>query len=83
MNSACGAVGYFLSMTGKQNVFRTLTVLAIVLNVTLNFPMIRPFGITGAAAASMVTLTLWNLADVIYVRRVFGIRMFYVPGSRG
>ena len=79
VNAASGSVGCFLNMTGNHKVLGRITVAAILLNIVLNALLIPPFGIIGAAFATMTTLILWNLTGVVFVWMKFRIKTFYVP----
>jgi O-antigen/teichoic acid export membrane protein len=79
VNTAAGSVGVFLNMTGKQNVFRNITLAAVVVNVAMNCILIPPFGVTGAAIATTLTLVAWNVTASAYIWGEFRIRTFYVP----
>ena len=79
ITSASGFVGTFLNMTGKQTVYRNVIVTAVALNILLNYLLIPWFGVAGAAAASLATTLFWNIAGVVYVKRVFGINLLYIP----
>jgi O-antigen/teichoic acid export membrane protein len=80
VNTAAGSVGCFLTMTGRQDVFRNLTLGAVALNVALNALLVPRWGFTGAAASTMVTLAAWNVTAAAYIWREFRIRTFYLPG---
>jgi len=72
-NSATGSVGVLLNMTGhEQETARGMTVAAIG-NVFLNLILVPLWGIIGAAIASTVTLTAWNILLWLAVRRRLNI----------
>ncbi|MCK4947493.1 MAG: flippase [Candidatus Aureabacteria bacterium] len=79
VNSAAGSVGYLLNMTGHQIAFRNIVFAAGILNIMLNYFLIPVYGIYGAAIASMICISLWNIAASIYVKIKFGFRIAYVP----
>ena len=79
VNSAAGSVGYLLNMTGHQIAFRNIILSAGALNILLNYFLIPHYGIYGAAIASMVCISLWNITASIYVKAKFGFRIAYVP----
>lgn len=61
INISMGSVGVLLNMTGhEKDVARTLFITAGV-NIGLNFLLIPPFGIEGAAAATVISTALWNV----------------------
>ena len=58
------------------------------INVALNYLLIPSdnlfsgfgvSGINGAALASMISLSTWNLVMVYFVKREFGFYTFYIP----
>jgi O-antigen/teichoic acid export membrane protein len=88
VSSFCGSVGNILKMTNNQNIFGLLLFCGAVINVVLNFVLIPEnnllssygiSGINGAAFASMCSLSFWNLAMVLIVKRKFGFFTFYLP----
>lgn len=74
-----GSVGNLLQMTGKQVVFMNVLVVGAIINVILNLILIPKLGIEGAALASMISLSAWNLTMVYFVKRDFGFYTFYIP----
>jgi len=78
-NATMGSVGLFLSMTGhEKDTLRGLTISA-ALNVVLNAALIPPFGINGAAIATVISILTWNIILGLLVYRRLGI----VPGPFG
>jgi len=66
VNAAVGAVGQLLNMTGHEYVVASTLLRMALLNVVLNFLLIRIFGVVGAALATTVTLSAWNM--LLYLR---------------
>ena len=79
ISSFSGSVGNLLQMTGQQVIFMNVLFLGAIVNVLLNFFLIPKFGINGAALASMISLSMWNLIMVYFVKREFGFYTFYIP----
>ena len=79
ISSFSGSVGSLLQMTGKQVIFMSVLFVGAIVNVLLNFFLIPKFGINGAALASMISLSVWNLIMVYFVKREFGFYTFYIP----
>ena len=88
VSSFCGSVGNILKMTNNQNIFGLLLFCGAIINVVLNLLLIPEnnllssygiSGINGAAFASMCSLSFWNLAMVVIVKRKFGFFTFYLP----
>jgi O-antigen/teichoic acid export membrane protein len=88
ISSFSGSVGNLLQMTGKQVIFMNILFAGAGINVALNYLLIPSdnlfsefgvSGINGAALASMISLSTWNLAMVYFVKREFGFYTFYIP----
>jgi O-antigen/teichoic acid export membrane protein len=61
VNAGMGSVGVLLNMTGhERDTLRGVAVAALA-NLILNFLLIPPFGLVGAAAATASTFVIWNL----------------------
>lgn len=82
ISASSGMVGAFLNMTGGQVAFSRIVVVSVIINLVLNFALIPPYGMLGAAIAAGVTLSLWNIAGAVYIYRRHGINMYYVPGLK-
>jgi O-antigen/teichoic acid export membrane protein len=61
LNVFCGSVGYFLQMTGYERALRNILLVAVVLNFAGNALLIPPYGLLGAAVASSLSMSAWNL----------------------
>ena len=79
ISSFSGSAGNILQMTGKQVIFMNVLFVGAIVNVILNFFLIPKFGINGAALASMISLSMWNLIMVYFVKRELGLYTFYIP----
>ena len=73
-NAGFGSVGLLLNMTGHERDVLRMVAVAAVLNVLLNLILIPSFGVNGAAAATSISLVLWNVLLWRLVRRRLGIR---------
>ena len=82
ISSLSGSVGNLLQMTGHQVIFMFVLSFGAIVNVLLNFFLIPEFGINGAALASMISLSMWNLIMVYFVKKEFGFYTFYIPFSK-
>jgi O-antigen/teichoic acid export membrane protein len=71
---AAGPVNVVLLMAGKSSWNLLNVALALVVNVVLNFILIPPFGITGAAVAWAATIVVWNVAALLEVRFLLGLQ---------
>lgn len=73
VNAAMGSVGMLLTMTGHERDTARSVAIAAIVNVVLNLVLIPIFGITGAALAGAITLTVWNMVMWRAVHRRLGI----------
>ena len=72
-NAAFGSVVFLLNMTGHEGDTLKGLFIAVIANALLNLALIPSFGINGAAAATAVTLVLWNVLLWRAVRMRLGI----------
>lgn len=77
-----GSVGYFMNMTGNQNLMAVVVGVAAILNVVLNWLLIPHFGVNGAAGATAVSIAVWNLGLNAAVKRRVGVRPSIVHAVR-
>jgi O-antigen/teichoic acid export membrane protein len=61
VNAGMGSVGVLLNMTGHEHDTLRGVAVAALANLILNFLLIPPFGLVGAAAATACTFVIWNL----------------------
>jgi len=72
-NSFTGSVAYLLMMTGHQRGALFIMIGALLVSIVANSLLIPRMGATGAAIASSLGTTIWNLAMAAYVRRKLGV----------
>lgn len=73
VNALCGPVMYTLNMTGKEKVSQRIMLISAGLNVVLNAILIPTMGIVGAAWATTVSMTVWNIVAGYLVYKYYGI----------
>lgn len=73
INVMFGSVGTILNMTGLENLAMRGMVIAIVINLGLDLLLIPLLGLSGAALASALTITIWNAILRYYVKDRLGI----------
>lgn len=74
LSVACGPTATILNMAGHERlVFRALLV-AVAVNIALNYLLIGAYGMTGAAFATGTSLLLVNVIFVVIIRRKVEIR---------
>jgi O-antigen/teichoic acid export membrane protein len=82
VNAAIGSVGVLLNMTGHERETARGVAIAAAANVALNLLLIPPFGLNGAALATALSMTLWNLVLWQAVRLRLNIdSMAFTPAS--
>lgn len=73
VNNAVGPAGYLLLMSDNERMEMGNNVVVAILNVGLNFVLIREFGILGAAAATSFSIAFQNVLRLLEVRMLLGI----------
>ncbi len=79
VNAATGPVGITLNMAGYSRLTLVNNVVALILNVILDWVLILKWGITGAAIGSAVSMALLNLTFMLEVQYLLKIKS-YDPG---
>ena len=82
VNAISGSAGIFMNMTGKQKVFRNIMTVAACLNIGVNLLLIPQLGINGAAIAAVISLCVWNITTLVYMKIKFGKTTGYFPFLR-
>ena len=86
INAFSGSVGVIMQMTGREKLFQNILIIALFLNIGLNFLLIprnNPFAdfgiyaINGAAIASSVSIIFWNLTSVLYIYKQHQVLTFF------
>lgn len=71
-NAITGNVDQVLNMTNNQGILRNIIAVCFFVNIILNFFLIPPYGIEGAAYSSLITNILINLLSVYYMKKRLG-----------
>jgi len=79
INSMSGSVGVIMQMTGHQKVYQNIVLIALILNITLNFTLVPIYGILGAAIATVISISSWNIIGAVYLKQKLNIRSYYSP----
>jgi O-antigen/teichoic acid export membrane protein len=74
--SGFGPVGYMLQMSGKQLLVLINTLFMLLVNIILNYWLIRHYGIMGAALGTFFALTLVNLVEFIQVKYLMNLQPY-------
>jgi O-antigen/teichoic acid export membrane protein len=67
--SSFGPAEVLLSMLGEHQVCAAVLIVSALLNVALNFALVPPFGLLGAAAATSISLATAALMNYVAARR--------------
>ena len=73
VNATMGSVGIILNMTGHEKYAVRGVAIAAIANIGLNALLIPPFGLSGAAAATAISLVIWNLLLAWWVYNRVGV----------
>jgi O-antigen/teichoic acid export membrane protein len=73
VNAGTGSVASLLNMTGHERDTLRSIMIAVVVNIALNFSLTPIWGIVGAATATATTVIVWNLTMWRAVYRRIGI----------
>jgi O-antigen/teichoic acid export membrane protein len=79
INSYFGAVGVYLSVTGREVIVGMVAMVSVFVNIALNYLLIDLYGITGAAIATTISIFLWKFPLAIYVKKQDNIAFYYIP----
>ena len=74
INVATGSVGYLLTMSGNERLFRNIFAVCALGNLLLNASLIPHYGATGAAIATATTTTLLSVSGAVIVSWKLGIK---------
>ncbi|MFD1316844.1 oligosaccharide flippase family protein [Namhaeicola litoreus] len=80
-NIATGASGAILMMCGLQHEYAKLSLFLVVLNLVLNYFLIKYYGIIGAAIATSVIVFLDNISRVVLAKKKLNILIIPIPRS--
>jgi len=65
-----------MHMTGHQVRMSLIILVAVVLNIGLNWFLIPLYGIDGAAFASMASVLIWNALASDFIRKRYRFLMY-------
>ena len=69
--------GTLLTSNGNMRQLNIMATLGMILNILLNFILIKKFEVSGSAVASMITQILTASSQIIIAKYVFNIRINY------
>jgi O-antigen/teichoic acid export membrane protein len=76
INSITGSVAYILQMSGKQDIELFNMIIAVFINLLINYLLIPEFGIVGAALATGVSIAVLNIIRLLEVFYFFRIQPY-------
>ncbi len=79
INSISGSVGVIFQMIGKQIIYQNIVLIALILNLILNFTLTPIYGMMGAAVATVVSIASWNIIGTVYLKRKMAIESYFNP----
>ncbi|RSK41512.1 oligosaccharide flippase family protein [Mangrovimonas spongiae] len=77
VNSLSGSVGLIMQMTGLQKVYQNIVLIALLINIILNFILTPKYGAIGAAIATIISMAFWNIYSAIYLKRKKNIISYF------
>ena len=77
INSLSGSVGLIFQMTGHQKIHQNIVLVALGINIILNSILTPKYGAVGAAIATVISMTFWNVYGAIYLKRKMNIVSYF------
>jgi len=68
-----GPVMNIFQMTGREKKFQKIVVVTLFINLFLSIVLIPNFGFKGAAISNMISMMVWNLTSVFFIKKDFNI----------
>lgn len=78
-NSFMGSAAIIMQMIGYQKQYQNVAILALVINLGLNFLLIPRLGNIGAAIATAISLTVWYICNAIFLKKKENIITYFNP----
>jgi O-antigen/teichoic acid export membrane protein len=79
VNAISGSTGIFMNMTGHQKVFSNIMIISALFNICFSIILIPKIGIFGAALSGTISLILWNVITLVYMKRKYGLTVSCLP----
>ena len=79
INSFMGSAAIIMQMIGYQKQYQNIAILALVINLGLNFLLVPQFGNNGAAVATAFSLTVWYVCNAVFLKRKENIITYFNP----
>ena len=72
INVSFGSLGYLLTMTGREGVYRNIMLITAIINIILSIMLMKIYGPIGVAFATVFSIILWNVWSMIEVKKHLG-----------
>ncbi len=72
VNVVCGPTGYILIMTGHDIIMKNILLCSAIVNIILSVILVNLMGIEGVAISTAISIAIWNVAALVYVRKKLG-----------
>ncbi len=76
VNTSCGSVALIVNMTGNERVAVRVASFSVILNALLALLLIPKYGLIGAAIGNTVSMSVWNISLMIFLRKKTGIKSY-------
>lgn len=77
LNCLCGSVGGILQMSGHQKTYQKIIFYGLIVNLLLNFMLVKRFGMEGVAVATFASVLCWNVLGAYHVKRLLGLQSYF------
>jgi O-antigen/teichoic acid export membrane protein len=77
INSLSGSVGLIMQMTNLQKVYQNIVLVALAINISLNFILTPKYGAVGAAISTVISMAFWNIYGAIYLKKKLKIVSYF------
>jgi O-antigen/teichoic acid export membrane protein len=72
-SSSVGPTNRILAMTGRQKIFMITILSSTAVSLAGSVPLVYLYGAVGAAVATAAGVVVFNVASVLFVRRLLGV----------
>ena len=76
INALSGSVGMYMNMTGNERIFQRILIIALIINVVLNWILIPKYHLLGAAIATSISTVFWNIYSVWFLFKKKNIKTY-------
>lgn len=78
-NALSGSVGSILNMTGNEKILSRIILFSAFLNILVNYVLIPKYGMNGAAIATAISMSTWNILAILFVKIKLNIWACFNP----